>query len=173
MNDERTRQDPQIACLRQTVEEAFPAEKYTGAITQYDPGPWTEELDEEKAIFETLKDKTWLDISPDFLQAYPDAYLLLSPHAYTVFIAAWLRYSLEQMEGENKVREFLIYTCSPPGHCWKILSPLSREQRATVRALMSEFANRERSGYIREKAMKALARTDELIRAGKEVHWMG
>lgn len=172
MNDERT-QDQQIARLRQAVEEAFPSGKYTGAITQYDPGPWTEELDEEKALFETLKDKTWLDISPDFLQAYPDAYLLLSPHAYTAFIAAWLRYSLERTRGENEVREFLIYTCSPPGHCWQILSPLNREQRATVRALMSEFANRERSGFIKEKAIKALARMDELIRVGKEVPWTG
>lgn len=173
MNDERTLQAQQIARLRETIEEAFPAEKYTGAITRYDPGPWAEELDEEKVLFETLKGKTWNEASPDFLQAYPDAYLLLTPDAYTAFIAAWLRYALERMEGENEVREFLIYTCSPPGHCWQILSPLNREQRSTVRALMSEFANRERRRLIREKAIKALARMDELIRAGKEVPWTG
>jgi len=171
VNDARIHQDQQGARLCRMVEEAFPAERYTGAITQYDPGPWAEELDEERALFETLKDKTWLDTSPDFLEAYPDASLLLTPHAYTAFIAAWLRYSLERMEGENEVREFLIYACCPPGHAWKFLSPLNREQRATIRTLMSEFANRERSGFIREKAIKALARIDELIRAGKEVPW--
>jgi hypothetical protein len=171
MSDERTRQDEQIALLRETVKKAFPAEKYSGAITQHDPGPWDEERDEEQALYETLKSKTWTETSPDFLQANPDAYLLLTPLAYRAFVAAWLNYSLEHMEGENEVREFLIYTCCPPGHCWEILSPLSPKQRGTVRALMSEFASRERSSSIREKAEKALARMDELIRAGEYVPW--
>lgn len=173
VNDERAHQDHQRGHLYEMIEQAFPAEKYAGAITQYDPGPWAEELDEERALFDTLKDKTWLDTSPAFLSAYPDAYLLLTRHAYTAFIAAWLRHSLERMQGENQVRELLIYTCSPPGHCWKILSPLNREQRATISALMSEFANRERNGFIKEKAIKALARMDELIAAGKDVPWTG
>ena len=171
MTDEHTQHDPEIARLREMVKAAFPPEKYTGAITQYDPGPWDEDLDEEQDLYETLRDKVWPEASTSFLRAHPDSYLHLTQHAYAAFIAAWLCYSLEHMEGENEVREFLIYTCSPPGHCWKVLSPLNSQQRATVRALMAEFVNREKSGFVREKATKALARMDELIRAGRETPW--
>jgi len=159
--------------LRDTVREAFPSERYTGPITQHDPGPWTEEADEEQALYETLNGTMWTEISSDFLKAHPDIYLRLTPRAYTAFIAAWLNYSLEHMEGENTVREFLVYTCSPPGHCWEVLSPLNPAQRAVVRALMSEVASGEINGKIKENARRALARMDELIPAGHYVPWGG
>jgi hypothetical protein len=173
MTGELIPQDPQIASLQEMIKEAFPPEKYTGAITQFDPGPWVEELDEEQVLYQTLKGKSWAEVSSDFIQAHPDSYLRLTHEAYTAFIAAWLNYSLEHMERDNQVREFLIYTCSPPGNCWDVLSPLNQEQRTTIRALMSEFVDRERSSFIREKAIRALARMDELLRAGKYVPWTG
>ncbi len=173
MHDERAGDEGRIASLRQKVKQAFPPEKYDGTVTSYDPGPWTEELDEEQAPYETLTGRSWTEVSPRFLQNNPDAYLLLTPQAYAAFVAAWLNHSLENLGGENEVREFLIYTCSPPANSWQILSPLNPQQRATVRSLIAEFVERESNSFVREKAIKALARVDELLQAGKYIPYRG
>ncbi len=159
--------------LREMVRQAFPTETYDGMVTRYDPGPWTEELDEEQALYETLKGRSWPDIPSDFLCHYPDAFCLLAPEALAAFIPAWLMYSLENLQGENEIREFLIYTFSPPGYSWEYLSPLTSQQRSTVRALLAEFAENEPNAFVREHAAKALARVDELLRAGKYVPYSG
>jgi len=171
MDTDHSRPDREISRLRDAIDKTFPAERFTGAITKFDPGAWTEDLDEEEALHKALKDRTWSDVSPDFLKANPDAYLRLTPQAYTAFIAAWLSYSLEHMEGANEIREFLIYTCSPPGHSWEILAPLNKGQREIVRALILKFATSEPNSFVRGKAIKALARVNELIKAGQYVPW--
>jgi len=73
MTGELIPQDPQITSLQEMIKEAFPQEKYTGAITQFDPGPWVEELDEEQVLYQTLKGKSWAEVSSDFIQAHPDS----------------------------------------------------------------------------------------------------
>ncbi len=173
MGNERTLRDERVTALREMIKQTFPADRYAGPVTPYDPGPWAEELDEEQVLYETLKGRSWTEAPADFLQQYPDAYLMLTAEAFVAFLAAWLNYSLENMGGENEVREYLVYACSPPGESWKVLSPLNPRQRASVRALMAEFVENEQSGLIREKAVKALTRIDELLTAGKYVPYTG
>ncbi len=159
--------------LRQIVRQAFPVKTYDGVVTPYDPGPWAEELYEEQALYETLKGRSWTDITSDFLRHYPDGFCRLTPAALAAFFPAWLMYSLENMQGENEVRHLLIYTFAPPGHSWEHLEPLTSEQRSAVRALFAEFAENEASPLVRAHAAKALARVDELLRAGKYVPYRG
>ncbi len=173
MRNEQTPASDLCDALREMLRQAFPTETYDGMVTPYDPGPWTEELDEEQVLYETLKGRSWPDIPSDFLRHYPDAFCLLTPAALAAFFPAWLMYSLENMQGENTVREFLVYTFAPPGHSWEHLQPLALQQRWAVRALFAEFAENEPNAFVRAHAAKALARVDELLRAGKYVPYRG
>ncbi len=173
MVNEQTQAPDRCDALREMVRQAFPTEPYDGKVTRYDPGPWAEELDEEQALYETLKGRCWPDIPADFVRNYPDAFCLLTPEALAVFFPAWLMYSLENMQGENEVRELLIYTFAPPGHSWQHLQPLTSQQRSAVRALIAEFADNEANAFVRAHAAKALARVDELLRAGQYVPYGG
>ena len=162
--------DARINALRERIRRAFPASPYHGAITPGDDAhPWPEELDDEKFLYDALKDRSWTDVSSDFVYQFHGEWILLTPEAYAAFIPAWLTRSLDNMEGKNLVRDFLVYPCSPPGISWKLLSPLNAEQRSVFRDLVAEFAERERSRFVREQAIKALARIDELLAAGHYV----
>lgn len=166
-------EDQQIATLRNAIEQAFPAATYTGPITRHD-GAWlpelTEEnalLDDDKFLYEALKDQKWTGLPKVFLQEEePNGYLLLNEQAFAFYLAAWLVCSLEDIDGENTVREYLIYAFSPGPVEWnndfkmKLLRALNPEQRAVLRLLMIEFARREASKYIRQHAVAAISFID-------------
>lgn len=83
-----------------------------------------------------------------------------------VFLAAWLVCSLEDIDGENEVRERLVYAFSPGGVISTEelivgrLRTLNTEQRVVVRSLLTEFAQRERSAFIRKHAVDAVKLID-------------
>ena len=96
-----------IAELRESVRRAFPAETYAGRITRYDDNLDDPELDEEEYLPEGLKERRWTDVPQQLLENRPDGYLRLTDEAFAAYIAAWLIRSLENIEGENEVRDFV------------------------------------------------------------------
>ena len=160
--------------LRDAIRRSFPVVLYVGKITNCD-GAWLPELTEENAIhdddkfvYEALKGRTWPDIPKQFLRNEPDGFVLLTDEAFVAYLAAWLMCALDDMDGENNVREFLIYAMSPSHDQQRDITPvkirrlklLNSEQRATIRSLLTEFAERERSSFIRRFATNAVELID-------------
>jgi hypothetical protein len=77
---------------------------------------------------------------------------------------------LDDIDGENTVREHLAYSFSPPpdsirqdtGFKVSMLRALSSEQRYVVRSLLAEVAESEISSYIRADAAKGVSLIDSL-----------
>ena len=150
-----------IQDLLTRISATFPARPYLGAVTRYDGGPWPEELDEEKALYENLKDRSWIQVPEEFLRKCPSGYLFLTPEAVRAFLAAWLCYSLDHPVGDSDVREMLVYHFYE--HVVAHLRPLESAQRETIRALFAYFVDHERSEFVRQRAITALTRLDRAI----------
>jgi hypothetical protein len=166
--------DDKTAALREAIRQAFPAMAYRGKITRHD-GAWLPELTEENAIhdddmfaYEALKDRKWTDVTKTFLHEQPDGFVLLTDEALVAYLAAWLMCSLDEIEGKNTVREYVVYAFSPSGITSNVdfktglLRALSLEQRSVVRSLLAEFTQSEPSGFIREYAATAVKLIDSL-----------
>lgn len=156
--------------LRKLIRSAFPAHIYDGVITAYDDKLEDPELDEEKELYERLKGKTWTDVPQRFLDSRPDGYVLLVDKAFVAFIAAWLTRSLDDIDGENKVRDFVVYAFAPKrdlvpdttGFIRQRLIALDGQQRDTLHALLMEFAETEPSAFQRKLASEAVGLIDSL-----------
>jgi hypothetical protein len=157
-----------LAQLRRAIQQAFPEHTYVGKITRYDDKLDDPELDEEKYLYEGLKGRQWTDIPRQVLDSRPDGYVLLTDEAFQNFLAAWLMRSLEDIDGENEVREFVVYAFSPKHdmvpdttdfilHRLRALSP---EQREVLRSLLMEFAQQDPSAFQRKLASDAVALID-------------
>jgi hypothetical protein len=175
-NDEPVgeRENLKIVELAESVRRSFPAVRYLGKVTSHD-GEWlpalTEEnaiLEDDRALYEGLSGRTWTEIPPRLINDVPDGLPLLTDEAFVAFVPAWLARSLENIDGENEVRNFIVFTFSPRPDMVpdmtqfitnriRILSP---QQRLTVRSLLAEFANSERSGSIRADAARAVKLID-------------
>jgi hypothetical protein len=161
-----------IAELRQSIERAFPAKPYIGKIMPFDEKLDDPEMDEEKELYDALKGRKWTEVPKEILHNQPDAYVLLTDEAFTAFIAAWLMCSLEDMEGENEVRNFLVYAFSPkhdklPDTTEFVrhqIRALNQEQRHTLRSILLEVAEREPSSFVKRLASEAVALIDTIGR---------
>ncbi|HSE50453.1 MAG TPA: hypothetical protein VLA96_14700 [Terriglobales bacterium] len=160
---------PNEIALRDSIRRSFPAEAYTGRITRYDDAD-NPEMDDEKELYKALSGRKWTEVPKELLRSQPDGYELLTEEAFAAFLAAWLMDSLENIDGENEVRNFLVYAFSPreglipdmTGFKIQRLRCLSPEQRQTLRLLLSEFVERERSSYQKKLASAAVALIDGL-----------
>jgi hypothetical protein len=152
MGEENTRG----ALLRESIHRAFPAEIYTGKVTINDGDLTRGEMDEEQELHDALKRRRWTEVPAELLRRQPDGYLLLTSEAYVAFLPAWLMYSLEDMDAENQVREFLGYSFQT----MRQFRVLNADQRLVVRSLLSEFKERDPSGFIRDHAAEAVALID-------------
>lgn len=168
-----------IADLRNALRQAFPMVAYSGPVTRHD-GAWLPALTEENAIhdddmflYEGLKGKNWTEVSPELLHNLPDGFVLLTDEALAAFLPAWLMRSLDNILGENLVREFCIYAFSPSGSSvvdtkLRRLHPLNSKQRAAVREILFEFAQNETNTFLKEHARAAVQLIDGLTREPKE-----
>ena len=169
-------EDERVTILRDGIRRAFPTVPHTGNITRHD-GAWLPELTEENAIhdddkfvYEALKGRNWTDVPKRFLHEEPDGFVLLTEEALVAYLAAWLMCSLDDIDSENKVREFVVYSFSPSpdllgsntNFIVSRVQALSPAQRSVVRSLLSEFSQREVSSSIREDAAKGVALIDTL-----------
>lgn len=160
----------EISLLRQSIQRAFPAETYTGKVTPYDDKLDDPDLDEEKGLYEMLKGRKWTDIPQRFLDSKPDGYFRLTDEAFRAFLGAWLMYSLENIDGENRVRNFVVYAFSPKDdmvpnttdHIRRKLEILNPDQRQTLRSLLMEFSQQDPSAFRRKLASDAVVLIDTL-----------
>jgi hypothetical protein len=160
--DDNRPKDKQQAALVESIQSSFPSVPFFGKVTPVD-GEWTPEVDDERALYDVLVGKKWTDIPSEFIRSQPDGFELLTDEAFQVFLPAWLRYSLENMEGENEVRHFIVFAFAPrqenlgltPFKSHRLRS-LNSEQQDTLRALLKQFSEREPSAFIREMAKNTL-----------------
>jgi hypothetical protein len=154
-----------ISRLRESIRRAFPAETYVGNVTQYDDELSSELredqaiLDEEQDLFRALKGRKWTEVPKELFENLPSGYGLLSGEAFVAFLPAWLSRALDDMDGENEVRNFLVYAFTDTTGQLRLLSP---EQRSVVRSLLVEFCERGTAPFVRALAVKAVALIDKL-----------
>ena len=166
-------EDERLTALRDAIRRTFPEVTYTGKVTRHD-GMWLPELTEENAIhdddmflYKGLIGKKWTEVPKQLLHDFPDGFVLLTDEALVAFLAAWLMRSLDDIDGENSVREYFVYSFSREASSTadlKIsrLRALTPGQRSSVRSLLAEFAQREPSEFIREHAATAVQMLDSL-----------
>jgi hypothetical protein len=146
-----------MVALRESIRREFPAEQYRGKITPVDDNLEDPDLDEEKALYDALTGKAWTELSAQLITQQPDGYLLLTDDAFPAFLPAWLMHSLEPLNDDNEVREFVVYSFSSTMRQFRVLNP---EQQRTGRSLLVEFTERGISKYERELAAEAIALID-------------
>jgi hypothetical protein len=157
MTNSMAEQDKRVADLIDSIRRSFPAMRYTGDVTQYDaklddsdfydiksdsdvPDFW-----DEKELRDAFKGRCWTDVSPELLYRHPDGYVLLTDQAFVAFLPAWLMCSLEGMDEENEVRNFLAYAFGNTLRQFQVLNP---EQRVTVRSILAEFIERGTGSFV-------------------------
>jgi len=154
--------------LRESVIANFPALSFRGEVTPVD-GEWTREnTEDEKALYETLKGRSWKQVPPEFVNSHPDGLNFVTDKAFCCFLPAWLLQTLQNLDGENEVRDFAVYMFNPkhegndpPAMIFRRLALLSPEQRKVARSFMEFFSEAESSGFVRTRAARAVSRIDE------------
>jgi hypothetical protein len=166
--------------LQNAILRAFPDTMLDGQITPHD-GEWPNEPREEDAIYdgqviygdemilyEGLKGHKWSDIPRQFIQGMATDFVLLTSEALVAFIAAWLMCSLENLTGQNDVREHFIYTfgrnkdAEGTDFTISLLRAFNPEQLALLRLLLAEFSKSESSSFVSEHALNAVKFIDSL-----------
>ena len=74
--------------------EAFPQCVVEGTLAPHD-------CEECNALKEQLTGATWSQVPADFIRANDDVLPLLSPEAYSAFLPAWLRLSVQEPDGPS------------------------------------------------------------------------
>jgi hypothetical protein len=169
-------EEGRIAVLRESIRRAFPADTYTRRVTPHDDELSSELredqaiLEEDQDLFRAFKGRNWTEVPKQFLESLPDGLPLLTDEAFVAFLPAWLVCSLENIDGENEVRNFVVYNFSPrpemvPDMTWFIknrLQLLNPEQRRVVRSLLLEFTERGTSPFVKALAAKGVSLIDTL-----------
>lgn len=166
--------DEHLNSLKNAILSAFPDVVFEGKITRHD-GAWLPELTEDNAIhdddmflYEALKGHKWSDIPRQFLYDMPDGFVLLTSEALIAFMGAWLTCSLENLTGQNDVREYVIYTFGRKEEGENkdftrgMLRAFNQEQLAVLRSLLTEFSQSESSNFVREHADNAVSLIESL-----------
>ena len=149
--------DERIIAQRASIRRAFPVEKYCEKITPVDNKLEDPDLDEEKDLYHALKERTWAEVPTHLITQLPDGYLLLTDEAFAAVLPAWLMHSLERIDEENQVREFVVYWFSRTMRQFRALNP---EQQHTVRSILVEFKEHGTNEYERKAAADAVALID-------------
>jgi hypothetical protein len=161
-NSERGEDDEITSALRESIRRSFPAGRYTGKVTphdgEYDPNDEaTAILDDDQFLCDALNGQRWTEIPTDFLHTQPDGYALLTDDAFVAFLPAWLMSSLEGMNAENEIRDFVVYSFCDSSRQFRVLNSA---QRLTVRSILEEFTRRGTSEFVKKLAVKAVSLID-------------
>ena len=171
MTNNMAEQDKRVADLIDSIRLSFPAVRYTGGVTQYDaklddpdfydikPDSDVPDFWDEKELRDSFKGRCWTDVSRELLFHHPDGYVLLTDQAFVAFLPAWLMCSLEGMDEENEVRNFLAYAFGNTLRQFQLLNP---EQRVTVRSMLAEFIERGTGSFVRNLLTKTIGFIDGL-----------
>jgi hypothetical protein len=161
--------DGNIGTVRSAIRRAFPAFVFRGSITPVDGCPWSEELDDEIYLYEGLRDKSWIDVSDEFVRRHDGDLPLLTAEAFAAFLPAWMMSGLNDPSGKNPVLEFTVYSLAPPDSCgndavvqaalekrWRDrVSLLNPDQLAVVITFAEFVAECELTSSLRSDALYA------------------
>ena len=145
------------AALREAIRCSFPDEPYIGKVTPNDDQLDDPELDEDKDLRDALNGRRWTEVPAKLLHDLPDGYVLLTDEAFVAFLPAWLMRSLEHMDEENEVRNFIVYSFSHTMRQFRVLNP---GQQRTVRSILAEFTQRGTCASVGKRATEAVALVD-------------
>ena len=171
MTSSMAEQNKRVAALIDSIRRSFPVVRYTGDVTQFDarlddpdfydvkPDPDLADFWDEKELRDAFKGRGWTEVPRNLLFRHPDGYVLLTDQAFVAFLPAWLMCSLEGMDEENEVRNFLAYAFSNTLRQFQILNP---EQRVTVRSILAEFVERGTGSSVRNLLTKTIVFIDDL-----------
>ena len=101
---------PGIRQLKDELEAAFPDTPYTGEVTHADGEPFSEEIDDDLALFRYLSGRDWKSIEPSFVDFQYASLPLLTDAAFVAFLPAWLLRALDPQRTEAPVRAHLVFT---------------------------------------------------------------
>jgi len=163
-------QDDRIDALRDAIRRAFPPETYAGVVTPYDHRLNDPDVEDEKYFHDSLKGRKWTDLPRQLLDQNPDGYVRLTNTAFAAFLAAWLIRSLEDIGGENEVRDFVVFAFSPKHHMvpdtteliLERLRSLNQEQRRILQTLLVDFAELSPTELQRKLAVSGAELLDTL-----------
>lgn len=174
--------DERLTHLQNAILRAFPDVVFDGPITHHD-NEWPDDIPEnriyegqvlygdEMFLYQELKGHKWSEVSREFIQGMATEYVLLTSEALVAYIAAWLMHSLENLTGENQVRDLFIYMFTPRDEQKDFIISLFRafnpEQLVVLRLLLVEFSETVSSDYVREYALNGVKFTEGLC-AGRK-----
>lgn len=125
---------------RRKIESVFPAFPYQGAVTCAEGNPWSAEIDEDLDLSRALKGRAWPSLPADFIELHALDLPLLTPSAFAAFLPAWLLRVLKDMNGDNVVREYVVYLSRLTNP-----KPIGRFAHARSEALFQNPADATRS----------------------------
>jgi hypothetical protein len=163
--------DVAVAALRGAIQSAFPVNVFHDAVTPVDGEPWAEEIDDDLDLRDNLCGRAWDEVPVEVIDRQADGLPLLANEAFRVFLPAWLARSLDNLDGESKVREFTVYEFLPfegrtPNetavNAWLDADNLAKhdllslKQRQVVEEFLVLVSRYERDTSIRADAQTAL-----------------
>jgi hypothetical protein len=105
-------QEQRITALRGSFRRVFPAEPFTGKVARDGDGPNLSKgnalVDDDQALYQAPNGRRWTEVPPQLLYNQPDGLPLLTNDAIVAFLPTWLVGWLEDIEGENEVRNFVL-----------------------------------------------------------------
>jgi len=154
--------------MREMILRAFPSQTYEGTITTDDDALDDPDLDDHKYVYEELKGKQWPDLSHDFLDSSPDGFVLLTEGALRAYLAAWLMRALDESDGGEHVRDYIVYAFSPTDDMVPDLTAfrvgrircLTPDQRVVLRSLLIRVAESDPSEFQKTLARGAVELID-------------
>jgi hypothetical protein len=167
--------DAAAATLQKTIILAFPPTTFRGGITPADGEAWAAEIDDDLDLRDKLSNRAWNEVTAEVIGMHAADLPLLTPEAFAAFLPAWLMHSLEDLSGDNKVRDFTVQEfCRHDAHPTlqehqRIRHALlNAEQRKAVVDFLVLVSNRERDQLLRACAAEALSsfRDDSISPSG-------
>ena len=161
--------------LAQNDHTCISADCLSRGITPADGEAWAEEIDDDLDLRDKLSNRAWNEVTAEIIGMQAADLPLFTPEAYAAFLPAWLMHSLENLSGDNEVRDFTVYEfCRHDPHPalqehQRIRHALlNAEQRKGVVDFLVLVSNRERDQFWRAKAEEALSsfRDDSISPSG-------
>lgn len=149
------------------IGRAFPSVNYAGPVTTHDHELDDPDLDDCQFLYDELRGKEWTSIPSRVLDAAPDGYVFLTNEAFVAYLAAWLMRALDDGEGGEIVRDYVVYTFSPNHNAPALIDfvvskirCLNSKQLVALRELLEAVAESDPSPFQRKLAHEAVVLID-------------
>jgi hypothetical protein len=158
--------DCNLHALRQIILDSFPSYPLHGLVMAVSHDPSVYEVDADN-LDKVLAGKEWRELEAEYLDANPDEYVLMNDSAVAAFLGAWLWRAADDLRGENRVRDSLIFHLASFGGSrvqnyglWANgFRSLNQQQRNAISSLLEFVITLSDTG--KEDALKALSSVKE------------